>query len=379
VDGFCYRFLQDRESANAQGKLIRPEALAADVFLNMTCWGTQLGSVIHPAISLGHRFNHSPGIRAQITTGSVLSIDDTSMRIAVQALRRGENLGACTLRLNRAAKVGDDQPDPYILYGDPAYRPCPSGSAPAQADQHVLAALSRPPVPCDEGMTSRLRFLRVYFSRVASRTGRHQIPGARALVDSLAIETETGLDDRLTRSCLELLSAQAARVGSIIGHDWRPLFFSERATRLPEPCRICGHSIVRHVFCEDHVAPVRRRIDICRSCGVIVDGPVGEQTALTVTKRHVVRGGMLAATLNSLAGPIWTVFTVECTRREHSVTHPVRAAAPSHRLKWKVPESFPAGAAILSAFVMRSANLSVLRVPIHIDPGDSAHPFNETD
>lgn len=368
-DGYCYRFCQPRPIAQAKGLLIAPDQLRADVFLNLSCWGSHFGSVIHPGNSLGYGFFHSMSLRAQITTTSVLPVDTGLMAHGLDLLVGGATLGEGSLALNRqTARDITGGPDAFLLYGDPAYRPIPF---PAASPVRKMAA--PPPSRCARpartpvGLRANQAFLQRLMSNIAARKGHYEVPSAKALDAKLAKAQAAGdaAVAVLEAEVLAVLGDQARLAGSIIMHDWLPFFRTMPTLPDSTACHICGHAVARKRYHADFDPGLIREVHICQSCGVLYDGPSDFHLTLSVPTRAPARHDPLEILLSPGSGANRGLTAVETPRPEHAVAFPVRRfhGRPQSET-WLVAADFPIGAATLSGFVFRDGALAVARLPI---------------
>lgn len=136
VRDYCERLTIPVSDALANGRLISPRDLSAEILLYLVCWGIRSRGTITGNLALGDALCVSPNVRCLVTTLGSAVISDGVLFRALYGLWSGLTVGECIKALN------SDRFE-FIVVGDPSFtiaRPAPACALYASSDRRSVQA-----------------------------------------------------------------------------------------------------------------------------------------------------------------------------------------------------------------------------------------------
>jgi hypothetical protein len=249
-------------------RLLAPSAVAADLFVNLSCHGALLSPGADWARSIGAAVGRSRATQTIACWGEV-QFDSDDVAAFLTSLAAGCRVGDAlvalqqTLRRRGAPALG-------LLFGDPAH-------VLDRAAIGMRVAGARTFLP---SMPSTKRHAIVAFrvAQISDKNGKHF---ATALCNQIRKDekdsesADLGCQDPIGSwgPLLELLLQRAQRLGSMIMHSWLPLAESLPETFAECLCPNCGGWATsrRWRFRDTKIGP--RALLTCVACGTVADHP----------------------------------------------------------------------------------------------------------
>ncbi len=295
LTGFCHRRGRPIVQALAEGSLLSPSAVSADVMIHGVCWGLYPSpGVQSSAWSLSRRLIEELNVGALMTTWEIVT------RTTNTTTELHHNV-ACGMPLGRALAIHHAAPESLrnghrmCLVGDPELRLAPSD----HADPLGLVEDHRPSQGARVEHVAALALLRgmVMQGRRTQRPDRSDSSSAAmsavlgyelALLEGAPLE---GDDDEPGPTLRRRIVEYFAERYTDSSRYWMSFIAETRTELARRPCPVCSRRIVSRHYGLRLTGASPRCHDHCPSCGPIADLPPGRELTLCVDPDGTIRLG----------------------------------------------------------------------------------------
>ena len=293
LTGLCHRRERPISDARAEGSLLSPDDVVADVFLHCVCWGLYPApGVQSPEWSFAGRVLESFNVGALMTTWEIVSQSIVTTAGLFHNVASGIPLGRA-LAIHLSSEDATKRDHKLCLIGDPAMRL-------AECDfpdplQDVAEIFSEPERP-SSGHLANLALLRMMVVQAQhmqkagrSDTSQSALAAAASYEESLLTgasleECESSPGPHLRVAMVEYFSNRHTDASKY----WLP--YAEDPVALPEKgtCPACRRRTVSRVYQLRIPDSSPRRHTHCPTCGPIEDLPVDLHMSIAVDSDGVI-------------------------------------------------------------------------------------------